>query len=99
MNLLDVTNIGDADIVMLETEIPRSSHKKLWGLLRCMKTGSRLLSYIDVNSLVNSGSSVDFRRFEHNQSSYDRISTSWSMHRGHHFYLWAKVCFLFGSTV
>jgi hypothetical protein len=99
-NMFDVKNIGIADIVMLETDIPTEIIPDLHKLLNNMKPGAKTLTYLDlrktwVPSAMSNGSGIPtqlpFRQLEHNKNITDRFPTSWSVQRGHHFYLWCKV--------
>ena len=94
-NMFDTKNIAIADIVMLETDIPADNLPDLNELLAGMKEGSRTLTYLDLRKIwttsANSSASVfPFRQLEHNKHLSDRFPTSWSVQRGHHFFLWCK---------
>ncbi len=41
--------------------------------------------------LTSNCSVVPFKQMEGNRSFSDRFPTSWSVQRGHHFFLWIKV--------
>ena len=103
-NMFDVKNINIADIVMLETDIPADILPDLHKLLGNMKPGARTLTYLDLRKTWMPSSTIStlsgcnigiqqlpFRQLEHNKNITDRFPTSWSVQRGHHFYLWSKV--------
>jgi hypothetical protein len=91
-DLLDTPHIHCADIVMLETDFPAEIHADLRILLSRMKYGSRTLTYLDLRKLFGGNQkNSPFRQLEINKAPTDRYSTSWSMQRGHRFYLWTKV--------
>ena len=94
-NMFDVKNISQADVVMLETDIPSDLLQDLHRLLGGMKDGARTLTYLDLRKTWAAGSatgwSFPFRQLETNKNLSDRFPTSWSVQRGHHFYLWSKV--------
>jgi hypothetical protein len=87
---VDVPDIGVADVVMLETEIPPQYQGSLCSLLRHTKMGARTLTYVDLNRMWTGGQ-CPFRRHDANKFLSDRYSTSWSVLRGHHFFLFTKV--------
>ena len=94
-NMFDTKNIAIADIVMLETDIPADNLPDLNELLAGMKEGSRTLTYLDLRkiwttSANSSATAFPFRQLEHNKHLSDRFPTSWSVQRGHHFFLWCK---------
>ena len=88
-NLLDVDNISNADVLMLETDVPKEFHDDLCRLLRDMRDGSRVLSYLDLKRLWTLDR-FPLRQIDANKSVSDRYSTSWSVQRGHHFYVWQR---------
>lgn len=110
-NLFSLKSLEFADIVMMETDIPKELYPNLYILLQTMKEKSRILSYIDFTALyqerkemsLNSTNNFnqcpnnfsyylfDFEQLNENKSLGDRYSTSWSVQRGHHFYLWKKL--------
>ena len=55
-----------------------------------LKPGSRILSYLDFNKIWEHSHSPPFVQLESNRSLSDRYPTSWSVHRGHHFFIWVK---------
>lgn len=105
-NMFDITNIEQADIVMMETDIPTELYPQLAQLLGHLKEDARVLTYIDLrrafDTVANAGGpglvtavhshSMPFRQLEINRQLSDRYPTSWSVQRGHHFYLWNRVC-------
>lgn len=99
-NLLAVRGLDRADIVLLETDLGAGVHPELCALLRSMKSGARAFTYLDLRSIWGAEGGVEgeveagtfpFRQLEINRSVSDRYATSWSVNRGHHFYLWMKV--------
>ena len=90
-NMFDVKNIQTADIVMLETDIPNELHRDLYHLLSSMKLDSRTLTYLDLRKTWSGDIYFPFRQLEINRNLSDRFPTSWSVQRGHHFYVWNKV--------
>jgi hypothetical protein len=94
-NMFDVKNIHIADIVMLETDIPADLQTDLYELLGKMKEDSRTLTYLDLKKTWSKNLLFPFKQLENNKNLSDRFPTSWSVQRGHHFYVWAKVIYLF----
>lgn len=90
-DLMDTHHIHCADILMLETDFPAEIHSDLCVLLSKMKPGSRILTYLDLRKLFCELSPPLFNQLDINKSTTDRYPTSWSMQRGHRFYLWKKV--------
>lgn len=90
-NMFDVKNIRTADIVMLETDIPNELHRDLCLLLSNMKLDSRTLTYLDLRKTWSNNIYFPYRQLENNKNLSDRFPTSWSVQRGHHFYVWNKV--------
>ena len=90
-NMFDVKNIQTADIVMLETDIPNELHRDLYLLLSSMKLDSRTLTYLDLRKTWSGDIYFPFRQLDINRNLSDRFPTSWSVQRGHHFYVWNKV--------
>lgn len=88
-DMFDVNNIDAADIVMMETDVPLHLQPKLCQLLSRMRDGSRVLSYLDFRRFW-SVETCPFTQMENNRHLSDRFPTSWSVQRGHHFYLWTK---------
>jgi hypothetical protein len=89
-NMFDVQNIKTADIVMMETDIPADCHGRLLDLLSQTRPGTRMLTYLDLRRLW-ANAHLNFRQLEVNRHQADRYPTSWSVQRGHHFYLWTRV--------
>merc|ERR1719502_638975 len=89
-NMLHVTDLHEADIVFLETDVSQDVYHSLCLLLLQMKDGGRILSYLDIRKIWDVGP-FPFHQLEVNRSLADRFPTSWSVHRGHHFYIWVKV--------
>lgn len=94
-NMFDVKNIHMADIVMLETDIPADLQTDLYKLLGSMKEDSRTLTYLDLKKTWSKNLFFPFKQLENNKNLSDRFPTSWSVQRGHHFYVWAKVIFVY----
>ena len=88
-NLLDVDNIHIADIIMLETDVPKEYMDELCRLLKDMRDGARTLSYLELRKHWTLHS-FTLRHMELNKSIGDRYPTSWSVQRGHHFYLYQQ---------
>lgn len=88
-NMLEVKNIREADIVMMETDVPSELHGEVCSLLNGMKEGSRALTYHDMRKLWESGPHP-FKQMDVNRLLTDRFPTSWSVQRGHHFFLWTR---------
>lgn len=93
-NMFDVTGIDTADVVMMETDIPSDLFPSLNRLLSRMKNGARILTYIDLRRAWDINQ-LPFRQLEVNRHLSDRYPTSWSVQRGHHFFLWTRVSLLF----
>lgn len=89
-DMLDIDNIDTADIVMLETDVPQEVQPKMCRLLHNLKVGAHILTYLDLRKIWPD-SSFPFRQVSINRSVADRFPTSWSVQRGHHFYLWKIV--------
>ncbi len=89
-NLFDVPNMELADVVMLETDIPASTYPNLCQLLNQMHMGARTLSYLDLQTIW-CYEPFNFRQAENNRLVSDRFPTSWSVQRGHHFFIWHKI--------
>jgi len=91
-NMFDIENIGTADIVMMETDVPQEQFDNLKELLLRMKDHGRLLTYLDLRKVFDMKSRMlPFKQLDDNRQQSDRYPTSWSVQRGHHFYLWTKV--------
>lgn len=89
-NLFDTLNMELADVVMLETDIPSSTYPQLCHFLNQMHVGARTLSYLDLRNIW-SFAPFNFQQLERNKHLSDRYPTSWSVQRGHHFFIWGKV--------
>ena len=93
-NMFDVSNIEMADIVMLETDVPPEYHPEICKLLSYLRLDARILTYLDLR-LIWPGDQEDcqfsMKQVDVNRSITDRFPTSWSVQRGHHFYLWSVV--------
>lgn len=86
---LDASTMSRADIVMLETDIPNHLQESLSCLLTKMRDDAHALTYLDLRKVCVHGM-FQFRQLESNKSLSDRFPTSWSVQRGHHFYIWTK---------
>ena len=90
--------IAEADIVILETDLPPNHYSNLCMLLSKMRKDARILSYLNLKQIWmvftkrmnNPDSEFPFLQLASNISQSDRFSTSWSVDRGHHFFLWVK---------
>ena len=90
--------IVEADIVILETDLPPTHYSNLCMLLSKMHKDARILSYLNLKQIWmvftkqmnNPDSEFPFLQLASNISQSDRFSTSWSVDRGHHFFLWVK---------
>ena len=100
-NMFDVKDIHTADVVMLETDIPSDLLTDLCKLLSGMKECSRTLTYLDLKKIWCPYTFFPYRQLENNKNLSDRFPTSWSVQRGHHFYVWSKVrmCLFFLSCL
>jgi SAM-dependent methyltransferase len=90
-SLFDIENISIADIIMLETDIPNDLHVELCELLSNMHQGAKMLSYLDLRKIWCGDRNLCFKQVDNNKPLSDRYPTSWSVQRGHHFYLWNVV--------
>jgi hypothetical protein len=91
-NMFDIPSLEGVDIVMMETDIPVDQYYNLQRLLSTMQDGGRVLTYLDLRKVWEpQQQSVPFRQLNINRNLSDRYPTSWSVQRGHHFYLWSKV--------
>lgn len=89
-NLLAVKGIETADIVLLETDLASTIYADLCALLRRLKKGARAFTYLDLRKIWSSGV-FPYRQLDINRPISDRYATSWSVNRGHHFFLWVKL--------
>mmetsp|Transcript_109 Transcript_109/g.514 ORF Transcript_109/g.514 Transcript_109/m.514 type:complete len:657 (-) Transcript_109:452-2422(-) len=89
-SMFDCPYVEAADIVLLETDVLSTCHEETCKMLRRMHPQAMLLSYLDLEMMWNSD---DFPFVQHreNRDLTDRYPTSWSVSRGHHFYLWMRV--------
>jgi hypothetical protein len=90
-NMLLIENIHEADIIMMETDLPAEIHQETCDLLSKMHDEAMVLTYHDMRKIWASGPSCCLQQLEVNKNLTDRFPTSWSVQRGHHFYLWKKV--------
>ena len=94
-NMFDIKNIDIADVVMMETDIPTDLYPELQQLLSRMHDSSRLLTYLELRKVWmgvdGTQAGLPFKQLDLNKHLSDRYPTSWSVQRGHHFYLWNKV--------
>lgn len=99
-NMFDLKEIDLADIVMMETDVPSELYPQLQQMLSQMKDNAKILTYYDMRRVFDvdrdqdTGVYIPFRQMDVNKLLSDRYPTSWSVQRGHHFYLWTKVCLL-----
>lgn len=89
-NMFDVKSLSTADVVMMETDIPSDLYLDLQKLLSSMHESARILTYLDLRRIWDLGP-LPFKQLDCNRHLSDRYPTSWSVQRGHHFYLWSKV--------
>ncbi len=90
-DMFETPDVHTADIIMLETDVPNHLQGSLCNLLALMHDGSRALTYLDLRKVWLSNNYFPFKQMESNKNLSDRFPTSWSVQRGHHFYLWTKV--------
>ena len=88
-DLFSYEAVSEADIAILQTNFPPETYVRLCALLMQLKSDCRLLTYLNLSSLFK-GASWIFRQLPANRSLEDRFPTSWSIHRGCHFFLWEK---------
>uniref|UniRef100_A0A6U4GL22 C2H2-type domain-containing protein n=1 Tax=Phaeomonas parva TaxID=124430 RepID=A0A6U4GL22_9STRA len=89
-SMFDTPHVATADIVLLETDVLTSCHEETCNMLRKMPPISMLLSYLDLEMMWDSDD-YPFVQHRENRDLTDRYPTSWSVSRGHHFYLWMRV--------
>ena len=89
-NLFSATDCHEADIIIAQTNFPTESQIKLCRFLGCLKPGAKILTYLNLMPLWKRAP-IMFRQLDVNRSPEDRFATSWSMHRGCHFYLWERL--------
>eukprot|EP00629_Pelagomonadales_sp_RCC1024_P015265 CAMPEP_0119273108 /NCGR_PEP_ID=MMETSP1329-20130426/9716_1 /TAXON_ID=114041 /ORGANISM="Genus nov. species nov., Strain RCC1024" /LENGTH=372 /DNA_ID=CAMNT_0007273281 /DNA_START=192 /DNA_END=1307 /DNA_ORIENTATION=+ len=91
-NLMRCRDVDRAHVVLLETEVPPDAFRAFSALLDACRDGARVLTYLDLRKVWQlPGQPFPFRQLEANRSFADRYPTSWSVHRGHHLFLWVKV--------
>lgn len=99
-NMFSISNIEVADIIMMETDFPSDLYPDLHKLLSGMQEGARILTYLDLRRISKGISTSDdheisfsnmFKQLESNKHLSDRYPTSWSVQRGHHFFLWNRI--------
>jgi len=96
-DMFTLRDIDNADIIMLETEVPQDLHAHLCKLLSRMKDGAQTLTYHDIRKIWTLGM-FPYKQLDINRHLTDRYPTSWSVQRGHHFFLWRKVHILTPSS-
>lgn len=89
-SMFDCAFVPRADIVLLETDVLAASHGETCEMLRRMRPEALLLTYLDLE-LMWDAESFPFVQHKDNKDLTDRYPTSWSVSRGHHFYIWTKV--------
>jgi hypothetical protein len=93
-NLFECTDAVEADIVICETHIPRSTYPRLAQFLGTMKHGMRTLCFENLtNVYIADGISeaeMPLQPLHINVDREDRFKTTWSRDAGHHFYLYEK---------
>mmetsp|Transcript_1814 Transcript_1814/g.2865 ORF Transcript_1814/g.2865 Transcript_1814/m.2865 type:complete len:670 (-) Transcript_1814:217-2226(-) len=89
-NMMAIKHIEKADIIMLETDIPQELQGDLCVLLNQMHDGAKTLTYHDIRKIWTLGQ-FPYKQLEVNRYLTDRFPTSWSVQRGHHFFLWKKM--------
>lgn len=79
-----------ADLVLLETDVSSEVYPQLARFLSGMRKGSHALTYLDLRKMWGN-LPFPYRQVDINRPLSDRFPTSWSVNRGHHFFLWNKV--------
>lgn len=92
-NMLKVCDIHQADIIMMETDLPQEIHQETCELLQQMHDDAMILTYHDMKKIWISSVPCCLQQLDINKNLTDRFPTSWSVQRGHHFFLWKKVRF------
>ncbi|CAM9962378.1 unnamed protein product [Phaeothamnion confervicola] len=69
--------------------MPVDCYPELSRFLYRMRPGAQALTYLDLRRMWDAPP-FPFRQVEVNRTVADRFPTSWSVHRGHHFFLWNK---------
>lgn len=78
------------EILCLASDFTKELYGDVCNLLNGMKEGSRALTYHDMRKIWESGPHP-FKQMDVNRLLTDRFPTSWSVQRGHHFFLWTRV--------
>ncbi|CAM9861953.1 unnamed protein product [Chrysoparadoxa australica] len=89
-DMFDTPDLELADIVLLETDIGSERYWDFAMFLHGMKAGAHALTYLDLRRFWEAPP-MPFQQMAINASLGDRFPTSWSVNRGHHFFLWSKV--------
>jgi len=71
--------IRDADIVMMEVELPSHLYPTLCLVLNSFKKNCKILSYIDLKKVWPPSFPFPFQQLAINKSIHDRYPTSWSV--------------------
>lgn len=96
-NMFDAPDLGDADIVVLETMVPAESYARLARLLASLRPGCRVLTFANLRApefmAVYGGDDAAFplEQLPANVPAWDRFLTTWNRRRGHHFHLWRRL--------
>jgi len=88
-SLFDCQEAKQADIVICETKIPAYMTVQLCEYLATLKSGTKLLTYENLEMRWNLSQKFPFERLKVNTPD-DRFLTSWSAELGHHFHLWKR---------
>lgn len=86
--MLLVDHIHLADIIMMETDLPSEIHRTTCELLCKMHDNAMILTYHDMKRIWALDKPCYLQQLEINKCLTDRFPTSWSVQRGHHFFLW-----------
>ena len=89
-NLLEAPDLDEVDIAILQTNIPDETYPLLCEKLLALRPGARLLTYLNLGRIWTHDE-FPYCQMAANVSCNDRFSTSWSVHRGCHFFLWDKL--------
>jgi len=89
-DMLLVDHIHLADIIMMETDLPSEIHRTTCELLCRMHENAMILTYHDMKKIWISDKPCCLQQLDVNKCLTDRFPTSWSVQRGHHFFLWQK---------
>lgn len=90
-NMLKICDLHRADIIMMETDLPSEIHQETCELLQQMHDDAMILTYHDMRKIWVSNTACCLQQLDINKNLTDRFPTSWSVQRGHHFFLWKKV--------